>query len=1150
MWALNKYNLTPRFGVLIATVAALSFGMLAPVVVFAAPAGGGGARSPAPSGTTPTTTGLANATKFSTGGVDCVLKFDVGTGYQANSIVDSRIGNSAVGITDKVSVYSLQNNPAYANIIDSIKAVESRPYFYLEPTSPGANNINVRACHEYGVFISDSISPYTFYGVRAGDSVISSLSPAGVIKLSTNFVTVSASSFASRPPVYFVADTGTIPGIAGALTQPPFGGGAGTATTPGSCAQYTCTAQFLDFATINYAGDTYSLQQWSNGGRMEYWRIGVGGAAEQCRYFNIDSDANGEALGSQANLNGEKGYDINIDNGTQSEVQSVFDAFNFIATQEYVTLHYNSGVSGCTPDKFDVQKGFNTTNFRKIFKYDDKAKSLKPILQNYGSNEGKYLAGEYKLHTGTTDTFEIPANDRCKNDPSTIKLDSVPTAGGGDVQATWSYIVNTDNCFKANMKLTVGILTEAERVVADKALASVANKGQVAPPKTCQTTWRSPVAWIFCGIISLAEDMANKMESVVQDLLRVDISKFDNGGGLYSAWSNIRQVATIILVIIALVMIFTEAMGSGILDNYSVKKILPRIVFAGIGIQLSWLLCKELLNLGNILGNGIEGLLLAPFGGKIGVSLSDIISYKTVADHNAGVQVGLAVALVVGGAVAFGAVVSSMVGILIALIIAYITLVLRYMVIIMCVLFSPIAIALAVLPGTNKLAKLWWESFKKAVVMYPVIMAMFAAGKIVAYGLVAGSKRPDGTQDGWFVLAAIIAYFLPWALVPAALKAGGAALNKVTGTFNDKTKGGFDKMRNYTKKRQEFNKKIKDNQLAIKAGAGGVIAGMRMRSRQGQPVTGLALRKGRRDAIERTSLGLQKAASEQATKEADAQLQTSSMYGDVPALLARAQSSHDPSEVQAIVDRLVTLKRDGEVATLMGVSGNRVLTAALQSSINSGKVAASFGDKASDVARATPNTNGSFDLNHGSLQGATADEASKWSTRTLNTAVGMRDHDTSDAAAVTAAVNDQAARLAHITGLAATNPNYSASLNPEKRLALQAALQANATARGVAYVAPTYIQFATTTPPPSDRRLKKKIRLVGSKNGIKLYSYQYLWSEQVYVGVMAQDLVHTHPEALSKDRYGYYRVDYSKLGLKLLTIEQWQEANCSALQDK
>jgi hypothetical protein len=36
-------------------------------------------------------------------------------------------------------------------------------------------------------------------------------------------------------------------------------------------------------------------------------------------------------------------------------------------------------------------------------------------------------------------------------------------------------------------------------------------------------------------------------------------------------------------------------------------------------------------------------------------------------------------------------------------------------------------------------------------------------------------------------------------------------------------------------------------------------------------------------------------------------------------------------------------------------------------------------------------------------------------------------------------------------------------------------------------------------------------------------------------------LVETHPEALTKDRFGYYMVDYAMLGIEMMTLEEWEK---------
>ena len=80
---------------------------------------------------------------------------------------------------------------------------------------------------------------------------------------------------------------------------------------------------------------------------------------------------------------------------------------------------------------------------------------------------------------------------------------------------------------------------------------------------------------------------------------------------------------------------------------------------------------------------------------------------------------------------------------------------------------------------------------------------------------------------------------------------------------------------------------------------------------------------------------------------------------------------------------------------------------------------------------------------------------------------------------------------------------------------------------------------------PSDVRLKRDITLVGRlKNALGLYRYRYLSSDTVYVGVMAQEVAQIHPEAIIRSAFDHYlRVDYSRLGLKLMTLPEWNALN-------
>jgi hypothetical protein len=74
----------------------------------------------------------------------------------------------------------------------------------------------------------------------------------------------------------------------------------------------------------------------------------------------------------------------------------------------------------------------------------------------------------------------------------------------------------------------------------------------------------------------------------------------------------------------------------------------------------------------------------------------------------------------------------------------------------------------------------------------------------------------------------------------------------------------------------------------------------------------------------------------------------------------------------------------------------------------------------------------------------------------------------------------------------------------------------------------------------SDIRLKHDIVLLGYLNdGLGLYRFSYNGSDRPYVGVMAQEVMQVFPAAVTRDRDGYLRVNYEKLGLKFQSYDHW-----------
>ncbi len=261
-------------------------------------------------------------------------------------------------------------------------------------------------------------------------------------------------------------------------------------------------------------------------------------------------------------------------------------------------------------------------------------------------------------------------------------------------------------------------------------------------------------------------------------------------------------------------------------DAYTVKKVMPRLLIAVVLIQLSWFIFTGMINLTTAVAYGVEGLIYAPFKQSgtelsLGNVFTVITGASTTVGGTTGGQAGFA-ALAAGGAVAGGAaafatgsvgVLFAMAGtVLLSLLIGFFVLVLRQVVILALLVVSPIALVLWILPNTEKYWKLWWESFSKLLLMFPMILAMIAAGRAFGYVAAVSTSGTGGAENVIKMLIVFLGFFGPFFLIPKTFQLAGSMFANLTGMVNDKGRGGFDRLKNYR------GRKYKENWAATKSG--------------------------------------------------------------------------------------------------------------------------------------------------------------------------------------------------------------------------------------------------------------------------------------------------------------------------------------------
>jgi hypothetical protein len=307
-------------------------------------------------------------------------------------------------------------------------------------------------------------------------------------------------------------------------------------------------------------------------------------------------------------------------------------------------------------------------------------------------------------------------------------------------------------------------------------------------PSTCETSSGS-LAWIMCPVINMLAGAVDGMyDKVIGPQLKTETISFDKNDVTFKAWSQLRIYGNILLIIGLLVIVFGQSIGGGVIDAYTAKKVLPRILIAALMINLSIYLVAILVDITNIGGVGINKLL-ASFAKDANGSLT-----LTFGNATGGSMVAIVGALFAAGAViATTNLKDSVIPVLLLFVLlpaflaflgVVVTLVLRRGLIMLLVIVSPVAFALYVLPNTEKYFKQWGKILAETLLIYPIIGAIFGLST-----LMATTVNQSGTQSGGVgavigQLMSIVIFVVPICLIPFAFRMAENAIGKAYGTLS------------------------------------------------------------------------------------------------------------------------------------------------------------------------------------------------------------------------------------------------------------------------------------------------------------------------------------------------------------------------------
>lgn len=374
-------------------------------------------------------------------------------------------------------------------------------------------------------------------------------------------------------------------------------------------------------------------------------------------------------------------------------------------------------------------------------------------------------------------------------------------------------------CHYSSAKPTADCIKSYNTCVTDPANADMVNscaeqvkKGEMSavyvdkstPTPQCGGT----LSWILCPLTTLISGAMGVLANQLDNFMRFDpLLGSKQGDEVFKIWQQVVGIANLLLVVAFMIVIFSQATSIG-LSAYGIKKMLPRIIAAAILLNLSFYLCAIAIDITNIVGASIQGImtsasnLVTPPAGNNNYAATDAFGTSVI------VTVTSLVALTIAGATgALALIVPVLLSAFVSFLVMFLILAIRHVLTILLVIIAPLAFAAMILPNTDGLFKKWWKAFYISLALYPVIMAL-AYGSLLVSRIILATKPTDASgsviQEGWFwdIFALIVMF--AWIFAIKLILTWGAGLaGRIAGMVNDRNKGLIDRSKNWANEKKD-----------------------------------------------------------------------------------------------------------------------------------------------------------------------------------------------------------------------------------------------------------------------------------------------------------------------------------------------------------
>lgn len=305
-----------------------------------------------------------------------------------------------------------------------------------------------------------------------------------------------------------------------------------------------------------------------------------------------------------------------------------------------------------------------------------------------------------------------------------------------------------------------------------------------ASSATCEDSLGA-LGWLVCPTTGKISEAVDWLYEKIEDILVINPVFAEDGQPIYEIWKYFRGVTNIVFIIFLLVVIYSQITGYGI-NNYGLKRSLPKLIVAAVLVNLSFIICSLAVDVSNVIGNGLRGLfesietatmssMAVGAGGSSHVAMAEM--YSAMAGGTA-----LAIG---GGVVAFEAgaiwmLIPVALGAIVAVAAGLITIALRQAVVALLIMVAPLAMVAYILPNTEKWFRQWKQLLTKMLVFYPAFSLLFGASSLAGWAIIVSSSDGFGLLLGTAVQ--IFPLFFSWKMM------------KMSGTFLETINSGVRRL--------------------------------------------------------------------------------------------------------------------------------------------------------------------------------------------------------------------------------------------------------------------------------------------------------------------------------------------------------------------